>query len=163
MPLKTTRTFALAVATVLGVGYSPIGPGSCGTLVGIFIFWGLSGLPLWLYGVTLCGVIAVGTWAAAITGSIYGEVDNQRIVIDEVAGYLVTMISFSATPINLIVGFFLFRLFDILKPFPAGWVDRNVKSAFGVMLDDILAGVYGFAVLAVLHMLAPSWFMDNPL
>jgi phosphatidylglycerophosphatase A len=117
----------------------------------------MADLPLWLYGVIVCLVVAVGTWAASVTGSIYGEVDNQRIVIDEVAGYLITMIASRPTLTGMLTGFVLFRFFDIVKPFPVDWADQKVKNAFGVMLDDILAGAYGLGALTLIQMLVRTW------
>ena len=156
--MNLARTTAIALATALGVGFSPIAPGTCGTIVAIPLYVALSNLPLWLYLVTLAGVIAAGTWAARITGDAYGEVDHQRIVIDEVAGYLVTMALVRPTAYSLGAGFVAFRLFDILKPWPVGWADRTVKNAFGVMLDDLFAGVYGLTCMVVLGLVFPQWF-----
>lgn len=156
LPAKIIQMGALTIATALGVGFSPVAPGTCGTAVGLLLFWSLSDLPVWLYAAIVCLVVAVGTWAASITGKIYGEVDNQRIVIDEVAGYLITMIASRPTVTEMLIGFVLFRFFDIVKPFPVDWADQKVKNAFGVMLDDILAGVYGWGVLTLFRMLVPS-------
>jgi phosphatidylglycerophosphatase A len=157
-PMKAIQTVALTIATALGAGYVPRAPGTCGTVVGLLLFWGLglSGLPIWLYVVMVCVVVAVGTWAASVTGKIYGEVDNQRIVIDEVAGYLITMIAARPTLVGMLTGFVLFRFFDIVKPFPVDWADKNVKNAFGVMLDDILAGIYAWGALTLFRLLFPS-------
>jgi phosphatidylglycerophosphatase A len=159
LPIKPLRAVALIVATGLGVGYLPLAPGTYGTVVGLFLFWGMSDLPLWMYSAILCLLIAMGTWAAAVTGKIYGEVDSQRIVIDEVAGYLITMILSLPNPSLtwMLIGFVLFRFFDIVKPFPVDWADSKVKNAFGVMLDDILAGGYALGVLALLQALVQTW------
>jgi phosphatidylglycerophosphatase A len=155
--MKATQTVAVTIATALGAGYVPLAPGTCGTVVGLFLFWGLSDLPLWLYVVIVCFVVAVGTWAASVTGKMYGDVDHQRIVIDEVAGYLITMFASRPTLTVMLTGFVLFRFFDIVKPFPVGWADQKVKNAFGVMLDDILAGIYGFGALSLFQILVKMW------
>jgi Phosphatidylglycerophosphatase A and related proteins len=154
--MKAAQTVALTIATALGAGYVPRAPGTCGTVVGLLLFWGLSDLPIWLYIVIVSLVVAIGTWAASITGKIYGEVDNQRIVIDEVAGYLITMIAARPTLVVMLMGFVLFRFFDIVKPFPVDWADKKVNNAFGVMLDDILAGIYAWGVLWLFRLLFPS-------
>ena len=78
-------------------------------------------------------------------------------MIDEVAGYLITMFASSPTLAGMLTGFVLFRFFDIVKPFPVDWADKKVNNAFGVMLDDILAGIYGFGVLNVLQLLVRTW------
>lgn len=153
------RAIAIAIATALGVGYAPAAPGTCGTILAVPLFVWLSPMPPWLYLVTVAGVVAMGTWAAGVAGQAFGEVDHKRIVIDEVAGYLVTMALTRPTVNAVIAGFVLFRTFDILKPWPVGWVDRKVKNAAGVMLDDILAGLYGLAVLSALKVFLPSFFL----
>jgi phosphatidylglycerophosphatase A len=89
----------------------------------------------------------VGTWAAESFQRAHGTDDDQRIVVDEVAGYLVTLLFVPKTTATLIIAFFLFRLFDIWKPFPVRLIDRKVGGGFGVMADDLAAGVYGAIVL----------------
>jgi phosphatidylglycerophosphatase A len=155
--MSAIRKFAVLIATGLGSGFSPYAPGTCGTLVAIPLFLALSQMPWWLYAVTAAGICALGTWSARIAGDGWGETDDQRIVIDEVAGYLITMAFTKPSISTVIAGFVLFRLFDITKPFPVGYVDRNVKTAFGVMLDDILAGFYGFAAMQLLAHFASGY------
>ncbi|MFA6034003.1 MAG: phosphatidylglycerophosphatase A [Myxococcota bacterium] len=154
--MKPVQSVAITLATWFGAGFSPKAPGTCGTALAIPFYLLIAGFPWWLYAVTVVGLTAVGTWAAKITGDRYGEVDCQKIVIDEVVGYLITMSLVAPSAWTVIGGFFLFRLFDITKPFPVGYVDRNVKNAFGVMLDDILAGVYACASLYLLNALMIS-------
>jgi phosphatidylglycerophosphatase A len=149
--MNAIRSIAVAFATGLGAGLSPVAPGTCGTLLAVPLFRLLSSMPPWMYGVTLCGITALGTWSAGIAGRVWNKTDDQRIVIDEVAGYLLTMALTTPTWPHLAAGFALFRFFDILKPWPVGWADKTVKNAFGVMLDDLLAGVYGFIVLRLLN------------
>ena len=156
--MRVIRATGIVIGTALGAGFSPVAPGTCGTLVAIPLWWALTGLPLWLYLVALAGIFAAGTWAARVTGEAYGEIDHQRIVIDEVAGYLVTMALARPTIHALAAGFVLFRTFDIAKPWPVGWADRNVKNSLGVMLDDLLAGAYALAIMSCLRVLAPSYF-----
>lgn len=158
MTMKAVRAIAIVFATALGAGFSPVAPGTCGTAAAVPLFYTLAHLPPCLYLVVLAALTAAGTWAAKITGDAWGEVDDQRIVIDEVAGYLVTMAVSRPTVHALIAGFVLFRLFDILKPWPAGWADKKVKNAFGVMLDDLFAGCYGLASMVVLGIIWPHLF-----
>jgi phosphatidylglycerophosphatase A len=98
----------------------------------------------------LAAVVAVGTWSAGICGDLFGEHDSGKIVIDEVAGMLVALYSFPAEPLFLVGAFLTFRFYDILKPFPIRRIDRNWKSAGGVMTDDLLAGVYANLTLRLL-------------
>lgn len=141
-------------ATVLGVGFSPVMPGTMGTLAAVPLAYAVMGLgtaALWL---TTAVVTAAGTWAAGRYCRLTGTHDNQRIVIDEVAGYLLTLSLVPRTPGNLALAFGLFRLLDIAKPWPIRLVDRRVRGGFGVMADDLLAGAVG-AVL--LRLAAPYW------
>ena len=96
-------------------------------------------------------IIVVGSFAADSYCRATGRHDNQRVVIDEVAGYLVTLMLVPRTAGNLLAGFLLFRLFDIWKPPPVRWVDRHVGGGFGVVADDVAAAVYGAGCLWLLH------------
>jgi phosphatidylglycerophosphatase A len=136
------------VATAGGVGYSPLAPGTCGTAVAVPLAYWTAGLPLWSYLVFTAAITLVGIWSAAAADSCWGTHDCGRIVIDEVAGYLVTMSLVDRSDWTLlIIGFVVFRAFDIVKPFPVRWLDRNLPGGAGVVLDDVAAGVYGCAVL----------------
>ena len=151
---------ALLVATALGAGLIPKAPGTCGTLMAVPLAVLLAHLgPLWLWAGALV-VSVVGTWAAGVYCRATGKEDNQQIVIDEVAGYLVTMLLVPATALNLALGFGLFRLFDIWKPGPVRILDRRVHGGFGVMADDLAAGVLGALTLLVLHRLGAPLLQD---
>ncbi|MDX2087749.1 MAG: phosphatidylglycerophosphatase A [Kofleriaceae bacterium] len=142
------NTVAKALATAFGAGYSPIGPGTCGTAVTVPMAWALAGLPLWQYVLVLMGVTGVAVWAAARADHAWGTHDSGRIVIDEVAGYLVTMTLVDRGHwIPLVVGFVVFRAFDIIKPPPVRWLDQNLPGGWGVVLDDVAAGVMGLFVM----------------
>ena len=134
----------------LGTGASPYAPGTVGTLLGIPLVYLLSHWPLWVYLAVSAALIVIGVWVCDRTSRDIGVHDHGGIVIDEVAGYLVTMI---AVPVNLwtlIAAFFIFRLFDIVKPWPIGWLDRKVKGGLGIMIDDLLAGLYSLGVMWVM-------------
>jgi phosphatidylglycerophosphatase A len=136
----------------LGAGFAPIASGTAGSAVGVLLF-----LPVAPPGrlsallILIAAVTAAGTWAAGICGRLYGKADDGRIVIDEIAGMLVTLISFPATGFWLLAGFLVFRLFDIWKPFPIRTIDQKWKHAGGVMADDLLAGVYANITLQILR------------
>jgi len=150
---RTARDRALlAVATGLGSGYAPVAPGTAGTLVGLVLAWALSGLPLWGYLAATAAVSALGVVASARAEALLGRKDPGAIVIDEIAGILVTLIGVPATGPLLVAGFFLFRAFDILKPFPCRWAERRLPGGLGVMADDLMAGVYACLVLHLLHL-----------
>jgi len=132
-------------------GFVPLAPGTVGTLGAIPLFFALRPLPLPLYLLTLLAFIALACFAAAAAGRYWKVVDASPIVIDEVAGYLVTM---ALVPFSLgtaVAGFALFRLFDVLKPWPASAFDR-VKNGFGVVMDDVAAGVWAFVALLALRL-----------
>ena len=138
---------ATLCATVLGIGYAPLMPGTLGTLAAVPLAYAVMGQgtkALWL---TTAAVTAVGTWAAGRYCALTGKHDNQRVVIDEVAGYLLTLSLVPRTGVNLALAFAVFRLLDIAKPWPIRLVDRRVRGGFGVMADDLLAGLIGAVVM----------------
>jgi phosphatidylglycerophosphatase A len=132
-------------------GYVPLAPGTVGTLGAIPLFWALRALPLGLYLLTTAAFVAVAIAAATVAGRYWKVVDASPIVIDEVAGYLVTMALVPWSWETAVAGFLLFRLFDVVKPWPASAFDR-VKSGFGVVMDDVAAGVWAWATLELLRL-----------
>jgi phosphatidylglycerophosphatase A len=148
---RSVKGIAKAIATALGAGYSPIAPGTCGTLVTIPLAWALAGVALVPYLAVVVGVIAIGIWAAGAADRAWGTHDSGRIVIDEVAGYLVTIALVSrAHWVPLAVGFVVFRVLDIVKPPPIRWLDQNLPGGFGVVIDDVAAGVLGMGIMVAL-------------
>ncbi|HUH01797.1 MAG TPA: phosphatidylglycerophosphatase A [Kofleriaceae bacterium] len=148
-PLVTVP--ARALATAGGAGYSPVAPGTCGTAVAVPLAWLASGLPLWSFIAITVAVTLVGVWAASVADDHWGTHDSGRIVIDEVAGYFVTMCFADRSTIGpLLLGFVLFRAFDIVKPPPVRWIDRAGPGGVGVVFDDVAAGVYAGLILLVL-------------
>jgi phosphatidylglycerophosphatase A len=146
--------FFLLLATGFGAGYSPIAPGTAGTLVAIPIYYFLSDIPFPLYEITLIGFFFLSVWISE-NGEIYfGKKDDPRIVIDEVMGFLITMLWVPKAIRFIIVGFFLFRFFDILKPFPIRQWERRLKGGIGVVLDDVMAGIYANIILQVIDHIA---------
>ncbi len=140
-----------ALATAGGAGYSPIAPGTAGTLVAIPVAWFTATLSLHWFLALATLVTLIGVWAANEADRFWGTHDSGRIVIDEVAGYLITVALVDRSSfVALAAGFILFRLFDILKPFPIAHVDKYVRSGLGVMLDDVLAGIMAGVCLFLL-------------
>jgi phosphatidylglycerophosphatase A len=131
-------------------GYAPIASGTVGTLVGIALYYLLSRLPLYSYSILTVVIIALGVWLASRAEEILGEKDPSVIVIDEIAGFLVAMWAFPSTWRAVVAGFLLFRFFDILKPFPIRKIDQHAPGGWGVMLDDVLAGVYANIALRLI-------------
>jgi len=124
-----------------GSGLSPKAPGTFGTLAAIPFFLLLSNLNLGAYLLVCLLVSAVGVYICGESSRLLKVHDHPGIVWDEFAGFLITMAGFAATWQNVLIGFILFRLLDILKPWPIKWADKQVSGGLGIMLDDILAGV----------------------
>jgi phosphatidylglycerophosphatase A len=140
---------AFILATWFGAGLSPKAPGTVGTLATLPLAWAVGFLPLWQRASVLAGVSAIGVWAASHVCRATGVEDNQKIVIDESAGLLLTVLLSPNDWRHLALGVVLFRLFDIWKPPPVRTLDRRIKGGLGVMLDDLAAGVYGLLVMAL--------------
>jgi phosphatidylglycerophosphatase A len=134
-----------------GSGLLPRAPGTYGTLVGVVIYLPLQGLALPLYsGLILAGFLA-GVWICGATSRDLGVHDHSGIVWDEIIGYLLTMVLAPAGWIWALLGFLLFRFFDILKPWPIRWFDQRVPGGFGIMFDDALAGLYAGLVMQLIY------------
>jgi len=144
------RTFILAIATGLGSGYMRPASGTWGTLVGIPLVLALSHLSPFGYLVSTVGLLFIGAWAADVAESLLMKKDASQIVIDEIVGYMVTMFLIPVTFANIVWAFFVFRFFDIVKIWPARSIDRAQAGGWGVMLDDVAAGVYGNIVMQLL-------------
>jgi phosphatidylglycerophosphatase A len=141
------RHFILFLSTNAGLGCFPVASGTVGTLAGIPAFYLFAFLPTALYLATWFGLLFLSFWVAGQAGKIYGVADDGRIVIDELVGYLVTVAFLPFSWTNALLGFLFFRLFDITKVPPAHWFDRRLKNGFGVVLDDVVAGIYGALAL----------------
>ncbi|WP_417226548.1 phosphatidylglycerophosphatase A [Amphritea sp.] len=134
----------------LGSGASPWAPGTAGTIAAIPLFLLIQPLSLFWYAVVLLVTFVVGIYLCGKTSEDMGVHDHGGIVWDEFVGYWITM--FAAPPgwLWIVIGFVLFRLFDILKPWPISWADKQVAGGMGIMLDDVLAGVMALVVLQLL-------------
>lgn len=147
----------MLLATGFGLGRLPKAPGTWGTLLafpiqGLFL---LAALPPLSYALWLGGLFLLGVWAAGSAEKILDRADPGQVVIDEVVGMLIALIAVPPTLLNWLAAFFIFRFFDIVKPFPIGFVDRNCHGGLGIMLDDVLAGLYALAVIHLLLRFLP--------
>ncbi len=133
-----------------GAGLSPWAPGTAGTLVAIPFFLLLAQLPWYVYLLVVAAAFVIGIYLCQHTSDALGVHDHSGIVWDELVGYWVTMIAVPATWPWIIAGFLLFRFFDIVKPWPVKVADKQVHGGFGVMFDDLLAGLYALACLQIL-------------
>lgn len=145
----------LGLATWFGAGLLPKAPGTWGSLAALPFAWVILryGGMWWLLAAIIL-VFLVGWWASQIYVGRSGEADPGAVVIDEVAGQWLTLLP--AAPgvwWHWALGFALFRFFDIVKPWPVGWADRRLKGGFGVMVDDVIAGIYAGVLLYLLMIL----------
>ena len=144
----------MLLSTWFGCGFFKPAPGTSGSLAALPIAWVVTELGgVQALAATTIIVTAIGVWASNIYCQGLLEEDPPQVVIDEVAGQLLTLLVVPPTFTNYLIGFVLFRIADIVKPWPANWVDQNIKGGFGIMLDDILAAIYAGAGLLI----ALSW------
>ena len=145
---------AIALATAGGAGFAPRAPGTAGSIVGVFIYLLIEAAHAGGYYLhAIIFFFIVGTWASSRVERLYGH-DSQRIVIDEVVGQMITFGLFAGryqlSAIFIAIGFGLFRLFDITKPFPIRRLER-LPGGLGVVADDVGAGLYGLVALALIQ------------
>lgn len=147
-----------------GAGCAPRAPGTVGTLVGVALYLPLSLLSPGPYIAVVAALSALGVWLCGRAARDLGVHDHPGIVWDEIAGYLLTMFLAPAGWIWIVLGFGLFRLFDIWKPWPIGWLDRRVGGGLGIMLDDLLAGLCAAVCLQLLalYLGAAAWPWGQP-
>jgi phosphatidylglycerophosphatase A len=146
-PASVWRNPIHFLAFGLGSGASPKAPGTAGTLAAVPLWYLLAQTPLAMYLLLVLLAFVIGIWLCGRTSRDLGVHDHGGIVWDEFVGYWITMIAVPVDWVWALAGFILFRLFDILKPWPIGPVDKRVHGGLGIMLDDVLAGVMAAAVL----------------
>jgi phosphatidylglycerophosphatase A len=156
--LSSTR-LAVFIATVGHAGYFPFAPGTVGSAAGLLVYL----LGWWAQSVAvevalIAVVCAVGVWAASEAERHFGDIDPGPVVIDEVAGMLITLAFIPVSLSGALIGFVLFRVFDVIKPYPAGRLER-LHGGLGVMADDVMAAVYANLSLRLVAWLAPGWVM----
>jgi phosphatidylglycerophosphatase A len=138
------------LAIGLGSGLAPKAPGTAGTLVAIPLYLLLNGLWVWHYVAVVIAGFLVGIWICASAARVLGVHDDPSIVWDEIIGFLITMIAAPPGWWWIATGFVLFRVFDIAKPWPIRTIDRRVSGGLGIMLDDVLAGIYALVIMQLL-------------
>lgn len=148
--LKDPRHF---LSLGFGSGLAPVAPGTFGTLAAIPLYLLLKPLPLVGYVSILTALFFAGVWLCGFSARTMGVHDHPAIVWDEVVGYLATMILAPSGWLWVALGFGLFRLFDILKPWPVRWADQRASGGLGIMLDDLLAAGYAWLALQGVHRL----------
>ena len=145
------RDPVLFVAFGFGAGLAKKAPGTFGTLVGIPIYLLLAAAGPTFYALSLIALTLGGIWICQKASDRLGVHDHQGIVLDEIVGFLITMVAVPLSWQAILIGFALFRLFDIVKPWPIRIVDEQVRGGLGIMMDDVLAGVLAALVLQLMR------------
>jgi len=147
------RALILFLASAGYLGYIPVASGTFGTLVAVPLFFGFDALratSIPLYLLTYVAAVAAACWIAGQADEYLQEHDSHKIVIDEVVGYLAATLFLVPTWRHALAAFVLFRVLDVVKPFPAGYIDQHVAGGPGVVLDDVVSGIYSNLALRAL-------------
>lgn len=136
-------------------GFSPKAPGTIGSLLALPLCFILSKIDIVSSAIAVILFTVIGTWIAHVAEKILRQTDPGCIVIDEMAGLMVTFFYLPFNLITVCLGFIIFRLLDILKPFPISWIEKNITGGLGIMADDIVAGIFSNILLrAILFFVA---------
>jgi phosphatidylglycerophosphatase A len=140
------RTVPLALATVFGVGYVPIAPGTFGSAAGLLVWWPLHSASAGVQAAAIVALFAIGSWSGSVAERHFARTDPSQVVIDELMGMLITLFLNPVGWWGATAAFLLFRLADVIKPFPANRLER-LPGGVGVMADDAMAAIYANLVL----------------
>jgi len=149
-PASVWRNPVHFAAFGFGSGAAPVAPGTFGTAMAALLYVLLPAMSPWVYATFVLMSFVAGIWLCGTTARDIGVEDHGGIVWDEFVGYWITMFMAPAGWWWIVIGFLLFRLFDIVKPWPIRWLDRNVAGGFGVMIDDVLAGLMALLCLQLI-------------
>ena len=154
----TLRRLGVFIATCAHIGYAPFAPGTFGSAVGLVVYYlvrrqASTSVELATIGV----VLVIGLWSANEAEHHFGGIDPGPVVIDEVVGMLLTLALHPVNVLGAITGFVIFRVLDVVKPWPARRLE-HLPGGFGVVLDDAMAGIYGNLLMWGLIWLLPTWF-----
>ena len=154
--MNATRRNDLIVFLATGcfTGFLPLVPGTWGTFAAIPLVILVHRVDLILQGIIALVFVTAAAWVAGKAEILLGELDPRPIVIDEMAGFLISLLWLPLNPLTVCLGFGLFRLFDIVKPPPISSVEKRMRGGWGVVIDDVLAGVFTNAVLRLLLIVA---------
>lgn len=144
----------LFFATGFGAGYSPLASGTVGSLVALPLIWFLKDLAPLPFLITLLTLTFLSVWISTFAEAIFQQKDSGKIVIDEIVGMLFSLAFIPWSGTTVLTGFLLFRLFDVWKPFPARLCQDKLPSGWGIVMDDVVAGIYANLVLHIL-----IWFL----
>lgn len=156
VPSSVFRNPIHFLAFGFGSGAAPFAPGTFGTLAAVPLYLLLAMLPLTYYMLALVVSLGVGIYLCDKTASDIGVHDHGGIVWDEFVGFWVTMLVAPSGWVWIVLGFILFRFFDIVKPFPIGWLDKRIGGGLGIMVDDVVAGSFAWFCLQLIAMIYKS-------
>jgi phosphatidylglycerophosphatase A len=154
-----TARLGLLIATCGYIGFVPLAPGTVGSAAGVALFYLVqsTGL-LWAQTALIVALFAAGVWASSAAETALGRTDPGPVVIDEVVGMLITLAWIPVTPLGALAGFLIFRVLDVVKPWPARQFEA-MHGGLGIMADDAMAAVYGQLLLRGLVFLAPAGYL----
>ena len=156
----TVKDLGAGLGPFLGLGFGsgliPIAPGTFGTVAAIPLYLLLTSGGRTLFLIGLVTILLAGIWICGEAARVLDSHDHPAIVWDEIAGFMVTMALVQVSIANILAGFILFRLFDIIKPWPIKWVDQKVHGGLGIVLDDVLAGVFAAMALWSINIWNPA-------
>ena len=150
------RRLGLLLATCGYIGFAPVAPGTFGSAAGVALFYLVraAGVP-WAEPALIAALFAAGVWAAAAAEQQLGRTDPGPVVIDEVVGMLITLMWIPVTPLGAFAGFLIFRVLDVVKPWPSRQLE-SLHGGLGIMADDAMAAVYGHLLMRGLLLIAPA-------
>lgn len=143
----------MALATGFYVGFLPVFPGTWGSAAALIPYYFARSLSLPSYLLMLAALFIIGFFSSGAAEKMLNRADAGPIVIDEILGMLITLMFAPAHPLYWLLGFVLFRFFDILKPFPVSWFDTHIHGGIGIMMDDVMAGLYAMTTLHLIYLL----------
>jgi phosphatidylglycerophosphatase A len=154
------RRLALLIATSGYLGFAPAAPGTVGSAAGVVLFYLVRAAAApWLEAAVIAVLFAAGVWAASSAEQQLGRTDPGPVVIDEVVGMLITLVWLPVTPLGAFVGFLIFRVLDVVKPWPSRQFE-SLHGGLGIMADDAMAAVYGRLLMQGLMFVAPpGWIV----
>jgi phosphatidylglycerophosphatase A len=150
---------AFAIATVFKAGYIPIAPGTVGSIIGLLIFWLIKDYASFTIEMFVAAALFfAGVWASTIVEQVLERHDPGVVIVDEVVGMLVALMLLPPTITVMFLAFLLFRVFDIIKPYPARWCEQ-LSRGWGIMMDDVVAGLYVNVLIHIILWIVPQWLM----
>jgi len=153
------RRLGLLIATCGYIGFAPVAPGTVGSAAGVAVFYLIRGVEAaWAQPLLIAVLFAAGVWAASIAEQALGGTDPGPVVIDEVVGMLITLLWLPVTPLGAFAGFLVFRVLDVVKPWPSRQLE-SLHGGLGIIADDAMAAVYGHLLMRGLLWIAPAGWL----